>query len=368
MLDLGHFDALTGSWLLPSLRGGPASLAPMALSDSVRQMQGRVLDWFGFGPDESPYDILHANPRWRVRKYAGGHGAPLLIVAAPIKRPYVWDLSPQVSTLKHCLLHHFCPYLLEWLEPALANDGDGLADYAGRSIGEAVARVSEDAGRANPFLIGHSLGGTLAAIYATSGSAGIRGLVLLAAPLCFAAGSSSFRDAVATLDAAFLPTTGIVPGSLLSQISAVASPEIFVWSRFVDGYLSANDREAYDTHVRVERWALDEVPLSARLMREVLRELYCENRLCRETLVIEGRALGPSRLGAPTLAVVNTADALAPRASMAPFLDAASNAHVSLIEHPGEVGVGFQHLAILIGRRAHAETWPEILAWLRVHE
>ena len=368
MLDLGHLDAFTGSWLLPSLRGGPASLAPMALSDSVRQMQGRVLEWFGFGPDESPYDILHANPRWRVRKYAGGHGAPLLIVAAPIKRPYVWDLSPQVSTLKHCLLHHFRPYLLEWSEPALGNGGDGLADYAGRFIGEAVARVSEDAGRANPFLIGHSLGGTLAAIYATSDSPGIRGLVLLAAPLCFAAGSSSFRDAIATLDAAFLPTTGIVPGSLLSQISAMASPETFLWSRLADGVLSASDSRASDTHARVERWALDEFPLPARLTHEILHDLYRENQFCREVLRIGDRTLGPSRLTVPTLAVCNRADAIAPRASVAPFLDAVSAAPVSLLEHAGEVGVGFQHLAILVGRVAHAETWPEILAWLRVHE
>lgn len=40
----------------------------------------------------------------------------------------------------------------------------GLAGYAARSIGQAVAGVSAAAGGARPFLIGHSLGGTFAAI------------------------------------------------------------------------------------------------------------------------------------------------------------------------------------------------------------
>ncbi len=360
MLDLIDLDAVA--------RCEVSCLAPMALSDSVRQMQGRALEWLGFGPDESRYDVLYANRRWRVRKYAGGRGAPLLIVAAPIKRPYVWDLSPQASTLKHCLQHHFHPYLLEWLEPAPANGSDGLTEYAGQFIAEAVARVSTDAAGVKPFLIGHSLGGTLAAIYATTDSPGIRGLVLLSAPLCFAPGSSPFRDALAALDPHLIPPTGIVPGSLVSQISVMASPETFLWSRLADGMLSATNSRASDTHVRVERWALDEFPLPARLIHEILHDLYRENRFCREVLRIGDRTVGPSRLTVPALAVVNTADAIAPRASVAPFLDAVSSAPVNLLEHGGEAGVGFQHLAILVGHDAHAETWPEILAWMRVHE
>lgn len=368
MLDLIGIDSLTSGWPPLAFRDGARGFVrPSALSDAARQMQGWVLDWLGFGPSELPHQILDVGPRWRLRKYAGGWGAPLLIVAAPIKRPYIWELSAQASTIKHCMLPHFRPYLLEWLEPS-AGDEHGLADYAGRFIGQAVARVSADAGGVEPFLIGHSLGGTLAAIYATSEAPAIRGLVLLAAPLCFAVGSSAFRDAIAAMDSESIPATGVIPGSLISQISAVASPETFVWSRWLDGLLSLNDPRASDTHARVERWALDEVPLSARLTHEVLHQLYRENRFCRDALVIGGRTLGPSSLRVSTLAVVNTADAIAPRAAVAPFLDAASTPHVSLLEHGGEVGVGFQHLAILVGCTAQAETWPEILAWLRVHE
>jgi polyhydroxyalkanoate synthase len=40
---------------------------------------------------------------------------------------------------------------------------------------------------------------------------------------------------------------------------------------------------------------------------------------------------------------------------------------VRLIEYPGEIGVGLQHLGVLIGRQAHARVWPEIISWLKAH-
>jgi hypothetical protein len=68
-----------------------------------------------------------------------------------------------------------------------------------------------------------------------------------------------------------------------------------------------------------------------------------------------------------TLAVVNTADDVAPPNSLKPFADAMAT-NVRIIEYPGELGVCLQHLGILIGRHAQAEVWPEILSWLKISE
>jgi polyhydroxyalkanoate synthase len=40
---------------------------------------------------------------------------------------------------------------------------------------------------------------------------------------------------------------------------------------------------------------------------------------------------------------------------------------VRIVEYPGEVGVCLQHLGILIGRKAHAQVWPEIIFWIEAH-
>ena len=74
--------------------------------------------------------------------------------------------------------------------------------------------------------------------------------------------------------------------------------------------------------------------------------------------------IGPSSLSVPTLAVVNTADDVAPLNALKPFADAMAK-NIRIIEYPGELGVCLQHLGILVGRHAQAQVWPEILSWLK---
>jgi len=337
-----------------------------AMMDTLRKAQGEALEGLGFGPNECGYRVLASGPRWRLRDYGGPDaGPPVLIVAAPIKRPYLWDLAPSVSAVRYCLGEGLRVYLLEWRAPSSTNGNAGLAEYADQDIGEAIARVSREIGGMQPFLVGHSLGGTLAAISGALGPQSISGLVLLSAPLCFQPGGSRFRDAIVAMAPSSLSETDVVPGSLLSQLSALASPETFVWSRLLDATLSSADALAWEIHARVERWALDEVPLPGRLVHQMLEWLYRENRLCRGTLQIGQRTVGPSCLRLPALAVVNTADEIAPLASVMPFFDAMPGPDVRVLDFPGEVGVGLQHLGILVGRQAYARVWPEIISWLK---
>jgi len=352
---------------IPSRTTAIGPLPTLWMADALRRAQGDVLALFGFGPSECRHRVIASGARWRLRAYEGGSGPPLLIVAAPIKQPYIWDLAPPVSAVHLCLRHGFRVYLLEWTTPAPGDDDAGLAGYAWKSIGAAVARVSRDAGGARPFLLAHSLGGTLAAIYGALRSRSLRGLVLLAAPLCFERGSSRFRDSLVAMAPPLVPETGIVPGSLLSQLSAVASPETFVWSRFVDAAVSVTDLGASEILARVERWTLDEFPLPARLVREILLWLYRENRFCAGALRVGNQTLGPSSLRVPTLAVINSADGVAPSQSIVPFIAGMQPGQATVLEHPGEIGVSLQHLAILIGRRAQVLVWPEIISWIHAH-
>jgi polyhydroxyalkanoate synthase len=55
---------------------------------------------------------------------------------------------------------------------------------------------------------------------------------------------------------------------------------------------------------------------------------------------------------------------VAPLTSVVPFTDAMPTGSARIIEYPGEVGVGVQHLGILVGREAHARVWPKIISWL----
>lgn len=335
--------------------------AQSATVDEWRRVQARTLDLFGFGVRECDHRVVATGHDWHLRRYGDGLGdVPILLVPASIKRPYIWDLSERVSPVRFCLDHGFDVHLLEWLPPT--NGSAGLEDYA-RTVSVAAERVGQaHAGRA-PFILGHSLGGTLAAIASAMAPDRVRGLVLLGAPLSFEPGSSAFRDTVvANGHGAF--GNGTVAGSQLSQFCALVAPGSFVWERSLDAFLSVTDPVAFDIHVRIERWALDEVPLSSLLVREIVEWLYRENRFQHRELAVAGRKLGPQDLICNTLAVVNEVDEVGPRASVEPFFALMDGVDREIFTFPPEIGVGLQHLAVLAGRRARAETWPRIAEWI----
>lgn len=355
MIDV---NALASSAIAPIHR------AQFQIADALRRAQGNMIAAFGLGPTECSFQVIASGSNWHLRDYGGDDALyPLLIVAAPIKRPYIWDLSPSTSAIRCCLQHKLHVYLLEWSLASRRAGNSGL-DECALAISDCVARISTDAQGLKPFLIGHSLGGTLAAIYGAFASESIRGLVLLSAPLCFQPAESQFRDALVSLVPSELSDADPFPGSLLSHVSALASPDTFIWSRLADAALSITDPDALEIHARVERWALDEVALPGKLVHQIIDWLYRENRFCSGALIVAGRTLSPSCLSVPTLAVVNTADAIAPLASVKPFVDSIATKEARIIGFPGEPGTGLQHLAILVGRQAHTRVWPEIFSWL----
>lgn len=164
-----------------------------------------------------------------------------------------------------------------------------------------------------------------------------------------------------------LSETDVIAGSLASQVSALASPDTFLWSRWLDAVLSVADPAAIDPHVRVGRWALDEVALPGKLINQIVQWLYRENRLCRGALTVCGTTVGPSRLRCPLLAIVNPVDEIGPLESVTPFINQMATGDPQVMVCPSEVGIGLQHLGMLAGRQAYVRVWPQIISWLRAH-
>jgi polyhydroxyalkanoate synthase len=224
--------------------------AQFNVSDILRRAQGDVVGAFGLDPQESPHQIITSRAHWRLRDYGGDdRSRSLLIIAAPIKRPYIWDLAPAISAIRFCLRQGLSIQLLEWMAASPRAGNNGLDEYV-LAISEAVATIAAAAQGAKPFLVGHSLGGTLAAIYGAFLPESIRGLVLLGAPLCFEPSENQFRDALVSLVPSEISDANPFPGSLLSHASALASPGTFVWSRLIDAAMSIADPHAMEIHAR----------------------------------------------------------------------------------------------------------------------
>ena len=337
--------------------------------DRMRRQQGQTLERKGFGPQTTPSQVLLETPRLRLHSYGGDAGGALaLIVPAPIKRHYIWDMAPPCSVVAHALRAGLRPALIEWKDPIPGPEPLGLAAYGKTMIGECIAAMAALHGDAPVVLMAHSLGGVLAVIYAAVAPQRVAALVLIESPLHFDAATGSFRRLLQLLPAG-QPITALfdaVPGSVLNLASMTAAPYTFGMERFADLLWSLLSREATRRHRQVERWTLDEAPMAPHLFEEVLRELYQQDRLYRGTLEIDGETVGPSCIGCPILVVHDPRSRIIPTASVLGFQAATASANKCALPYEGDIGVGLAHVGALVGDNAHRRLWPRIFEWLQV--
>lgn len=337
--------------------------------DTMRRRQGRMFDSAGLGPIETPYQVLHAEAGVRLRKYGDGsnEGAPLLIVPAPIKRPYIWDLSPETSVIRRCLAQGMQVYMADWSEPEETDQDLGLADYGERLLKACFDIAAADSNSRDVVIAGHSLGGVLAAIFACLHPERLRGLLLLEAPLHFGADAGNFAPLVAAVPDSrpIREALGNIPGSFLNFASLIAAPRAFQWERQLDLAISISNPKNLETHLRVERWTRDEFALPGRLFTEIVEVLYREDQLMQGRLRIGDCHVGPQDLRTPLLNVIDLRSTVIPPASILPFHEAAASRKKKVLQYGGDVGVAIQHVGVLVGTNAHAVVWPVIFEWLK---
>ncbi len=338
-----------------------------AFIDEARRQAGFWFDAAGLGKDEAPFRVAWQAEGARLRAYGGaGAGAAILIVAAPFKGPYIWDLLPQVSVVRRCLDRGLQVYLLEWTRPGPGDD-HGLEDYSHRFIADAASAIHRETGQAQITVAGHSLGGTFAAIFASLHPERVLRLLLVDAPLSFGPeGGPIARMAKAFPDPAAVRRSigSPIPGSALTLLSLCAVPEEFILQRYRDLAASLPDPQALALHLAIIRWTLDEFPMTGRLFEETLQLLYREDRFARNRLELSGERTGIGRLRGPVLAVLNPHSDVVPPGSAEAGLRAVPELAATMVVYEGDRGAALQHVGPLVGRHAHERLWPKLLSWI----
>lgn len=333
--------------------------ASFAAADEVRRGCGRVLDLWT-ARRETPSRLVLERPGMVLRCYGESKARPpLLIVPAPIKKHYIWDLMPAVSVVRRCLEAGFNVYLLEWTEAPQDDPDIGIATYADRHILDCANAIGRPI-----VLAGHSLGGTFAAIFSSLHPENVRALVLLEAPLSFAGDTGAIARLIRRFPGGEqCRRFGDCPGVVLNTLGVEASPESFVWWRWRDSIASLADPEALIAHVLVERWLLDELAMPSGLFADVV-DLYQQDHFMRGTLRVGDKLAAARNVTAPVLAVVDPESDLVPPSALVPFLDVLPGRDGKLLHYGGDTGIALRHVGVLVGRNAHRTLWPDILAWL----
>lgn len=349
------------------------SASPMAmvfrLLDERRRAEGDVLGEMVHSPWTTPSQAVLERPAYTLRNYGGadgGGGQPgraMVLIPAPIKRPYIWDLSPQVSVVRTAAAAGWRVFLLDWAPPDGRLPPDTGLEQAVAMVAEVVHVVAEATGAA-PVVAGHSLGGTLTALAESMAPGRAAGLILFEAPTAFGSRAGAFTPLIsATADARQVTDAlGGAPGSFLNMTAVLADRHAFVNQPFWDWMACQLDPEGLLLHLKLRRWSFDEAPLPAPLFEQVVEWLYRQDLFMKKELVLGGRRLSP-RLAVPLLTVHDPRSRTVPPSSVRPLHDLSPHRHSRRLEWEWEPGVLFHHLAPLVGRKAHATLWPQILAW-----
>lgn len=310
------------------------------------------------------------------------HSIPLLIVYAPIGRPFILDLYPEHSFVDWMRQRGLDIFLLDWGRPGLEDRALGLSEYVLDYLPSALRRVQEITGVRRYSMLGWSVGGLFAAIHAALapeclqpikpstnllgapsllGSADLRNLALVTAPIDF--GSRESSGLARLVDERWFPldrllhTFDNVPGELVAWGAILADPVHSLarpWVELWDGFFNLELMRHWQA---MSQWATDLVPVTGRFFRDLV-ELYRSNALTRGTLSVRGQRVDLGRIRASLLNVTAMHDLITPPCQSEGLLDIVGSRDKQNLRLSGT------HIECMAGMRAPNESWPRIYEWL----
>jgi polyhydroxyalkanoate synthase len=291
------------------------------------------------------------------------HPVPLLLVFALMNRPYILDLRPGHSFVEFMVKSGYDLYLLDWGTPGPEDKNLKFDDYTLDYMPRAIRKMKAISGAEEFSLLGWCIGAILTTVYAAlRADDGLRNLILLTAPLdysdkkgiTFARWVDERYFDVDKVLAAF----GNMPGEMIDYGAKALKPV----ENYVGNYLKLWDNienpQVVESWQAMNTWVTDNVPLAGGAFRQLVVDLYRNDRLMRNEWVIRGERVDLSQIRANLLTVIAEGDHITPPCQSAAIMSKVSSKDKELFRTPGG------HIGIMAGSGADKRTWPHIDCWL----
>lgn len=277
--------------------------------------------------------------RFRPTREPKVQGPPLLLVMPVINRSFVVDLTPDTSFVGALQEAGIDTFLIDWGRPTLGDRRLGLDEIVTRVLPRVERRVLAVAGSEELVLAGYCLGGTIAVCRAARGQAieagperaAHAGLITIHTPVSFA--DAGLLGTMTTEDnfpvEALLEAFGNVPGWLLQQGFYGLKPLAHVL-RHKRLYDKLEDREAVEEFLALERWNHENVPVTGAFYKQLIVDLYREDRLAKGTLELAGRRVSLGAIRCPVLVVTAEDDPICLTHQAKALLDEVSSVEKSV--------------------------------------
>jgi polyhydroxyalkanoate synthase len=285
---------------------------------------------------------------------------PVLLVYALINKPYVLDLRPENSFVRHLLDHGHDVFLLDWGTPGWEDRETSFDDLVGEHLPKAVTRMLRAAGACEYTLAGYCMGGTMAAMHSALRPEGVRNLIALTAPIDFVEGGTfSVWAQPRHMDVSgVVRGLGNVPADVVNVGSKMLQPvtnfvlvQTTMWERLLA-------RADMSTWLAINKWVNDGVPFPGAAFAQWIEDFYQRNLLSAGEMRIGGAQVDLSKITASLLTVAGSKDHIVPPQMALPLSELTSSADSEYLE------LSAGHVGLLVGSGARTTLWPRITDWL----
>jgi len=291
------------------------------------------------------------------------HPVPLLLVFALMNRPYILDLRPGHSFVEFMVKQGYDVYLLDWGVPGLEDKNLKFDDYTLDYLPRAIRKVKSLSGSNEFSLLGWCIGAILTTIYAAlRPDDGLRNLLLLTAPLDFS-NRDSLTFARWTDERYFdvdkvLAAFGNMPGEIIDYGAKALKPIENYITNYCKLWDNLDNPLVVQSWHSMNTWVTDNIPMAGGAFRQLIVDLYRNDRLMKGELVIRSERVDLKRLRANLLTVVAQGDHITPPCQSEKIVSRISSPDAEVYHVPGG------HIGIMAGSSAHKRTWPYIDNWL----
>jgi polyhydroxyalkanoate synthase len=254
-------------------------------------------------------------------------------------------------------------YLLDWGIPGPEDKDLKFDDYVLEYMPRAIRKVKSLSGSREFSLLGWCIGAILTTMYAAlRPDDGLKNLLLLTAPLDFE--DKNCGSFVKWVDERYfnvdkiLQAYGNMPGEMLDYGAKALKPVENYIGNFVRLWDNLDNPKIIESWHSMNTWVTDLTPMAGGAFRQLIVDLYRNNRLMEGTMTLRGERVDLGNIRANVLNLVAEQDHIVPPGESVGVMAKIGSKDKELLQIRGG------HIGVMAGSAAVKRTWPKLEAWL----
>jgi polyhydroxyalkanoate synthase subunit PhaC len=345
----------------------------MNVVDQVADFQSRLIQFTKAANtkiriDQTPRQVIWSLNKTKLYRYQPilpeekRHKLPLLLVFALMSRPSILDLRPQNSYVQYMLRQGYDVYLMDWGIPGPEDKNLKFDDYVLDYLTRAIRKLKTFTRTEEFSMLGWCIGAILSTSYASlRPEDGLRNLILLTAPLDFSNKEMTFAKWIGEERfnvEGVLGMFGNMPGEMMDYGARALKPVENYIGNYMKLWDNIDNPGVVEAWQAMHTWVTDNIPMAGATFRQLVVDLYRNNRLLKGEWYLHGERVDVGNIKANLLTVIAEADHITPPCMSRSIVDMVGSKDKELYTIPAG------HIGIMVGSGANKVTWPHMDNWL----